>query len=85
MNKEQFPCLMFQLRPGQPRLLDGTNYDKYALRIAARPSTYVNLREVCNRYVLDPGTYVIIPCTFVPHKESEFLLRVYSETPAKME
>ncbi|XP_055593662.1 calpain-B-like isoform X2 [Uranotaenia lowii] len=42
-------------------------------------STYINLREVTCRIRLDPGTYVIVPSTFDPNVEGEFLIRVFSE------
>uniref|UniRef100_A0A8C9WZ80 Calpain-3 n=2 Tax=Sander lucioperca TaxID=283035 RepID=A0A8C9WZ80_SANLU len=41
----------------------------------AKCKTYINLREVTERFQLPPGEYVIIPTTFEAHQEGEFILR----------
>ncbi|CAG2230262.1 CAPNN [Mytilus edulis] len=54
------------------------DFFKYNASVAKSPS-FINLREVCGRHMLQPGTYCIIPSTFEPHNKGEYLLRIFTE------
>ena len=53
---------------------------KYNASVAKAPA-FINLREVCGRHKLSPGQYCIIPTTFEPNQEGDFVLRIFSEKP----
>lgn len=48
----------------------------------ARSRTYINVREVSERFRLPPGNYLLVPTTFQPHHEADFLIRFFSEKKA---
>ena len=61
-----------------------TSYFRYNSSVARAPS-FINLREVSCRFKLPPGNYCIVPSTFEPNEEGEFIIRVFSEKKNNME
>ncbi|XP_068606996.1 calpain-9 [Brachionichthys hirsutus] len=49
----------------------------------ARSRTYINMREVSERFTLPPGDYLLVPTTFQPHHEADFLIRMFTEKKAE--
>ncbi|XP_029924953.1 calpain-1 catalytic subunit-like [Myripristis murdjan] len=48
-------------------------------------STFCFAREIVELHSLQPGEYVIIPCTSEPEKTSSFILTIYSKAEAELE
>ncbi|XP_058129991.1 calpain-A-like [Anopheles ziemanni] len=53
-------------------------------QLSAAKSTFINMREVTCRFRFNPGMYVIVPSTYDPNEEGEFMIRVFSETASNM-
>ena len=47
----------------------------------AKSPVFIDDRQVSGRHKLPPGIYCIIPSTFEPGEEGDFLLRIFSEKP----
>nr|XP_055107935.1 calpain-14 isoform X1 [Symphalangus syndactylus] len=44
----------------------------------SQPDRFLREKEVSQELCLEPGTYLIVPCTLEAHQKSEFILRVFS-------
>ncbi|KFO25376.1 Calpain-2 catalytic subunit [Fukomys damarensis] len=66
---------------GQTNIHLGKNFF-LTTRARERSDTFINLREVLNRFRLPPGEYILVPSTFEPHKDGDFCVRVFSEKKA---
>ncbi len=69
---------IYSLTDDNPQSPLPLKFFKYNASVARSP-TFINLREVCSRFKLDPGKYVIVPSTFEPNEEGEFIIRVFTE------
>ena len=73
------PIVIQQLPQRRDEPLD-VEFFKYN-RAAAKSPTFCNMREICGRHKLQPGHYCVIPSTFQPNQDGDFLLRMFSEKP----
>ena len=71
-------AIYFLEDPENTQLPLDKDYFRFHLSTARSPS-FINYREVVTRLKLKPGSYVIIPSTFEPNEEGDFLLRIFSE------
>uniref|UniRef100_A0A914H1V6 Calpain catalytic domain-containing protein n=1 Tax=Globodera rostochiensis TaxID=31243 RepID=A0A914H1V6_GLORO len=44
----------------------------------ARSPAFINLREVTGRFRMPPGDYVVVPSTYEPDEEGDFMLRIFT-------
>jgi hypothetical protein len=52
-------------------------------KMTAKSPSYINSREIVGRFKLPIGKYVIVPSTFNPNEQGNFMLRIYTETKAE--
>uniref|UniRef100_UPI0037E9123B calpain-1 catalytic subunit-like n=1 Tax=Semicossyphus pulcher TaxID=241346 RepID=UPI0037E9123B len=48
-------------------------------------SDFNEKRELIEFYSLEPGEYLIVPCTYEPNKTSSFIITIYSKAEAEMD
>ncbi|CAJ0570801.1 unnamed protein product, partial [Mesorhabditis spiculigera] len=53
-------------------------------QVAHQVPAFTNMREVTVRFRAPPGEYLIVPSTFEPYQEAEFLIRAYSNGDLKL-
>ncbi|KAH9512851.1 Calpain-1 catalytic subunit [Bulinus truncatus] len=70
---------IYKLKHPDLRPLDNSRAPESALLLTKRSGSYVFYREVTKRFELSRGTYVIIPSTYQPNEEAEFMLRIFTE------
>ncbi|CAD6191949.1 unnamed protein product [Caenorhabditis auriculariae] len=58
------------------RALDANFFQ--STRSIAKTKVFINLREVTCRFRCRPGSYVVVPCTFSPNEDGQFLLRIFA-------
>ncbi|ESO00941.1 hypothetical protein HELRODRAFT_157317 [Helobdella robusta] len=69
--------IMYELKDPNCKPLD-MRFFKFNESKAKSPN-FINLREICGRHKLKPGHYCLIPSTFEPNEEGDFLIRMFSE------
>ncbi|KAK7475398.1 hypothetical protein BaRGS_00033348, partial [Batillaria attramentaria] len=81
--------VVFKLKPGKeppPHVrLTAENYYEHTPQLVDTSGVFWPYRERSMHFLLEPGSYVVVPCTYRPNQESEFYLRIFSELPATAE
>ncbi len=87
----KFKCAMAQAYISswklQTKTADSGNLNKKFFsrhRPTATSNQYINTRENCGRHKLPPGNYAIVPTTFEPNEEADFVLRIHTEKESSM-
>ncbi|XP_048371084.1 calpain-6 isoform X1 [Sphaerodactylus townsendi] len=65
---------------------DNRDYRMHSVHIQEKvmTSTYIDMRTVFLKALLKRGRYVLIPTTFSPGVETEFMLRMFTDVPSKL-
>jgi calpain len=67
---------LYEIRGGVRRKLDTEFFAN--TKSCGRSPAFINLREVTGRFRVPPGEYVIIPSTYEPNEEADFMLRIFT-------
>ncbi|XP_032083291.1 calpain-6 isoform X3 [Thamnophis elegans] len=69
-----------------PQVEDNRDYRLHQLKIQERITnfTYLNNRIVHLKMLLKQGRYLLIPTTFSPNTEGEFILRLFTDVPSAL-
>ncbi|WAQ96125.1 CAN8-like protein [Mya arenaria] len=76
---------VYEVKGRQTRPLDGVSLPRSALKNREGSGTYEHYREVTRRFEYKPGYYVVIPSSFYPNQEADFMLRIYTEKEVESE
>ena len=76
---------LYQVEGSALQSEDKLDRDFFENNQPANVSDFYQNFEVTKRFKLRPGSYAVIPTTFDPNKEGEFLLRIFSEKNGTIE
>ncbi|KAI2808654.1 Calpain-1 catalytic subunit, partial [Blomia tropicalis] len=94
-NYEYIDEILYDLDLNLPHETNKNSYQRAMVRFRMKPEFFqrnkgeqalkyfTNWREVTTRYRLQEGNYLIVPSTYGPNCDGNFLLRVYCEIPCK--
>merc|ERR1719320_239734 len=64
-------------RTDQPEGILPARFVNDARNVTAKSGPYVNVREISKTFSLSEGSYCLVPSTFSPGEEGEYLIRIY--------